>query len=291
MEPVSDADQSCRSFHLAVTPAAEVYRYQDGFGNRVHHFNVLGSARTGAHPRRRPSSRRIRGRSIWPPAGPSTRSTPTSWAWRCWISCSSAGRCARRRASTPVLDALRPRPRNAAGRSRPACQPLHPRPLRVRPGRDAGQFAGGRRAGTGQRRVPGFHPPDDRGAAVVRRAGPLRQRLHPPAQPASRRATPGARRGCRTWGGSGSTRPTTASVDEHFIKVAVGRDFTDVPPNKGVYRGRVQEAIHVRVETRELQSLPSLSWQEQLPPLNVPLTAIRPVPRTAPGNDVDSQQQ
>jgi transglutaminase-like putative cysteine protease len=27
-------------------------------------------------------------------------------------------------------------------------------------------------------------------------------------------------------------------VTEHFIKVAVGRDFTDVPPNKGVYRGR-----------------------------------------------------
>jgi len=43
MEPVSDADQSCRSFHLAVTPATEVYRYQDGFGNRVHHFNVLGA--------------------------------------------------------------------------------------------------------------------------------------------------------------------------------------------------------------------------------------------------------
>src|SRR5947208_5444845 len=43
MEPVSDADQSCRSFFLSVTPTAEVCRFQDGFGNRVHHFNVLSN--------------------------------------------------------------------------------------------------------------------------------------------------------------------------------------------------------------------------------------------------------
>ena len=41
MEPASDADQSCHSFHLAVSPPAELFRYQDGFGNRVHHFNLL----------------------------------------------------------------------------------------------------------------------------------------------------------------------------------------------------------------------------------------------------------
>src|SRR5436305_262366 len=41
MEPVSDRDQSCRSFHLAVEPPAESFRYQDGFGNHVHHFNLL----------------------------------------------------------------------------------------------------------------------------------------------------------------------------------------------------------------------------------------------------------
>src|SRR5438128_5684809 len=41
MEPASDAEQSCRSFHLAVSPSCSVSRYQDGFGNRVHHFNLL----------------------------------------------------------------------------------------------------------------------------------------------------------------------------------------------------------------------------------------------------------
>jgi transglutaminase-like putative cysteine protease len=69
--------------------------------------------------------------------------------------------------------------------------------------------------------------------------------------------------------------PTNDQIpDERFVKVAIGRDFTDVPPNKGVYRGKAQESILVRVETRELDVLPSLAWQEQLPPLQTPLTAI-----------------
>jgi hypothetical protein len=58
--------------------------------------------------------------------------------------------------------------------------------------------------------------------------------------------------------------------------VAVGRDFTDVPPNKGVSRGAADQTISVRVETRELDRLPALTWQEQLPPLHVPLRAILP---------------
>src|SRR6266550_9648958 len=41
MEPVSDTDQSCHSFHLAVSPKTELFRFHDGFGNRVHHFNLL----------------------------------------------------------------------------------------------------------------------------------------------------------------------------------------------------------------------------------------------------------
>src|SRR5258705_12577399 len=41
MEPVSDSTQSCHSYHLAVSPQAEPFRYTDGFGNRVHHFNLL----------------------------------------------------------------------------------------------------------------------------------------------------------------------------------------------------------------------------------------------------------
>jgi transglutaminase-like putative cysteine protease len=80
-------------------------------------------------------------------------------------------------------------------------------------------------------------------------------------------------------------------VNEHFVKVAVGRDFTDVPPNKGVYRGQGRETISVRVETRELERLPPLSWQEQLPPLQVPLTEIASPRRNQADDDQEAQQQ
>ncbi len=85
--------------------------------------------------------------------------------------------------------------------------------------------------------------------------------------------------------------PTNDSfVHDHFVKVAVGRDFTDVPPNKGTYRGEALERIFVRVETRTLESLPSRAWQEQLPPLQAPLTAIVPRKRL-PGSHQEEQQQ
>jgi len=100
---------------------------------------------------------------------------------------------------------------------------------------------------------------------------------------------------CEAWlpelGWVGLDPTNDCLIAEHFVKVAVGRDFTDVPPNKGVYRGRVEEEIHVRVETRKLDFLPSLSWQEQLPPLHVPLMAIRTLPRVlSPVPEGESQQ-
>src|SRR5262245_53810432 len=45
MEPVSDERQSCHSFHLTVSQPATLHRYLDGFGNRVHHFNLLAPHR------------------------------------------------------------------------------------------------------------------------------------------------------------------------------------------------------------------------------------------------------
>src|SRR5438105_2605898 len=41
MAPVSDQRQTCQSFHLHLSEPAGVSRYQDGFGNHVHHVNVL----------------------------------------------------------------------------------------------------------------------------------------------------------------------------------------------------------------------------------------------------------
>jgi transglutaminase-like putative cysteine protease len=100
---------------------------------------------------------------------------------------------------------------------------------------------------------------------------------------------------CEAWlpdlGWLGIDPTNDRAVNDHFVKVAVGRDFTDVPPNKGTYRGKAQESISVRVETRALERLPSLSWQEQLPPLNVPLTAIVSRPHGVGRPDEEFQQQ
>ena len=60
---------------------------------------------------------------------------------------------------------------------------------------------------------------------------------------------------------------------------------------RGVYRGQGQEKISVRVCTRALERLPALSWQEQLPALDVPLTAIVPRPRGKGRFEEETQQQ
>jgi transglutaminase-like putative cysteine protease len=84
---------------------------------------------------------------------------------------------------------------------------------------------------------------------------------------------------CEAWlpdlGWVGIDPTNDCLITDHFVRVATGRDFSDVPPNKGVYRGRAEETVSARVETRVLERLPSLTWQDQLPPLDVPLTLLR----------------
>ena len=99
---------------------------------------------------------------------------------------------------------------------------------------------------------------------------------------------------CEVWlpdvGWTGFDPTNGCPVNHDFVKTAVGRDFSDVPPNKGIYRGAGEERIDVRVATRTLDRLPSLSWHDQLAPLDVPVHSVL---RTAPvyGDDVDVQQQ
>src|SRR4029077_8707286 len=68
---------------------------------------------------------------------------------------------------------------------------------------------------------------------------------------------------CEAWlpemGWIGIDPTNDCVIDENFIKVAIGRDFSYVPPNKGLYRVKATEKMSVRVETRELDRLPSLS--------------------------------
>jgi hypothetical protein len=43
MQPLSEANQRCLSFHLDVDPPANITQYHDFTGNTVHHFDIAGS--------------------------------------------------------------------------------------------------------------------------------------------------------------------------------------------------------------------------------------------------------
>lgn len=45
-------------------------------------------------------------------------------------------------------------------------------------------------------------------------------------------------------------------VGSHYVKIAVGRDFRDVPPNKGVYRGDARQTTRASVHSEKLATLP-----------------------------------
>jgi transglutaminase-like putative cysteine protease len=288
MEPASDADQSCHSYHLAVTPATGVFRHQDGFGNRVHHFNLLAPLRefrvlsasvveTHLRPRDLAASRAAF------PLGPDDHPLEVLDFVRLGGPVRPTLRLA------PLLDALRPQPgdriadlvRRVAGYiharfeyARDVTLASSPIDDLLREGKGVCQdfthlmLALLRSFGVPARYVSGY--------------------LH-------REAESQSHAWCEAWvpglGWLGIDPTNDRLADDHFVRVAVGRDFTDVPPNRGVYRGRARESIFVRVATRALERVPSLSWQEQLPPLTAPLTAIALPPRPEAAFDDGAQQQ
>ncbi len=289
MEPVSDAHQTCHSFHLRLSEPAGLFRYQDGFGNQVHHCNLLAphqeirllaASLVESHPPRRqlgdsgacyPFSREdapvatrdflhFRG-----PVTPTAHLEPILGALRPAVGMPLGEVVARvsqyiqshfeyardvTNASSPIADLLEHR--------QGVCQDFAHLMIGIL-----------RSFGIPARYVSGY--------------------IHRPNKESQSHAW------CEVWlpdlGWVGVDPTNDCVVHDHFIKVAHGRDFTDVPPNKGIYRGQGQETILVRVQTRALERLPSLSWQEQLQPLDVPLTALRRAIRQPDESDEQVQQQ
>ena len=286
LEPVSDGGQTCHSFHLKCSQPTSVFRYQDGFGNRVHHFNlrapqaevrVLAASLVETHP----APRELATSKAKYPLDAGPLDTVDFLQFR--------GPVRRTPRLDPVLDALRP----SAG------TPLHALVLAVTAYIN-GYFAYAKDV------TSVSSPIDDvlqlgKGVcqdfahlmiAVLRSFGvPARYvsgYVHRPNKESQSHAW------CEAWlpdlGWVGLDPTNNRPVDDHFVTVAIGRDFTDVPPNKGVYCGLGQESIGVRVETRELERLPPLSWLDQLPPLQVPLTAIRKSLPAEPSVHQETQQ-
>lgn len=82
-------------------------------------------------------------------------------------------------------------------------------------------------------------------------------------------------------------------VGGNFVKVAIGRDFRDVPPNRGVYRGNADETIDVMVKSEELASIPAELAAERMQSLEIPAyaTGAAALRELAGEQEVQQQQQ
>jgi transglutaminase-like putative cysteine protease len=289
MEPASDAEQSCRSFHLAVSPSCTVSRYQDGFGNRVHHYNllaphrlvrVLAASLVETHPRPHDLDT---SRCAYP-------LDPEATPLDCLDFLAFRGPVRATPRLQPILDALRPHDgmrladlvlgvskyiRSHFTYAPDVTQASSPIDDVLEQGKGVCQDFAHLMLGV----LRSFGVPARYVSGYIFRPNKESQ----------------SHAWCEVWlpdlGWLGIDPTNDCLVNDYFIKVAIGRNFTDVPPNKGVYRGTSGETICVRVQTRALERLPSLSWQEQLPPLQVPLQAIITRPHLEPGNVEESQQQ
>lgn len=80
-------------------------------------------------------------------------------------------------------------------------------------------------------------------------------------------------------------------IGNHFVKVAIGRDFRDVPPNKGIYRGSARETISVAVASQELTTIPPELAADRFGSLNIPLFAPGAAAHREQINQQQEQQQ
>jgi len=71
---------------------------------------------------------------------------------------------------------------------------------------------------------------------------------------------------CQIWGGAElgwvDIDPTRGHfVDAHHVVIAVGRDFSDIAPNRGCWKGTGEETISVSVKVESVDRMPT-NWNE-----------------------------
>ena len=243
LRPLEGGGQHCSSFRLDTEPpGVRVREYRDHFGNAVHHFDVLESHdRLAVTARERGRGRRRRSSS--------DRVEPTPLELHDYL---APDRLRAVRRADP-----RARRRHGGGR-RPSARELM-EAVRARARLRA-------RARPTSRRAPTRR---SRSAAASARTSPTC--CSPPAaasgsRPATSAATSTTRRSSattrpRTPGStSGTSERGWLSLDpthdreqtDAYVRVAVGRDYADVPPTRGVYKGAANETLAVRVGLQSL---------------------------------------
>jgi len=272
MEPVTDDRQSCHSFHVAVSQPSSVFRYLDGFGNRVHHFNLLAPHQQVRLLAASVVETNVRATDLT--ACEATFPLPLDGA-ECEVLDFLAfrGPVSETPLLQPILDELRPHHGERVGAW------VHRVGDFLRSRFEYGRFV-----------TDASSPIDDiltKGKGVCQDFAHLMiailRSFSVPARYVSGYVhRPNKESQSHAWtevwlpnlGWVGFDPTHSCLVNDRYVKVATGRDFVDVTPNKGVFRGPGNETIAVRVATRELDRVPPNSWFERLPPLEVPLTSV-----------------
>ncbi len=83
--------------------------------------------------------------------------------------------------------------------------------------------------------------------------------------------------------------------DERYVGVAHGRHYDDVPPSRGVFRGRADEALDVAVRTRVVDRVGVTSQHREIGRIDLPVFRDIPSARRAPLDEpvpaIEQQQQ
>jgi transglutaminase-like putative cysteine protease len=84
--------------------------------------------------------------------------------------------------------------------------------------------------------------------------------------------------------------------DEGYVRVARGRHYDDVPPNRGLFRGSANETLHSAVHTRVRRGDETGRLQKDASPIDVPVYRELPAQPAAPSpslpiDDEETQQQ
>jgi transglutaminase-like putative cysteine protease len=290
MEPVSDERQRCHSFQIVVSQPANLAKYVDGFGNRVHHFNLISPQQ----------KLRILAASVVEtevdPVNPmnSEATFPVrseELPLEALDFLTLTGPVVDSPLLTPLLEQLAPRERGRIGMW--ACQVAEYIRSHFEYARDITDATSPIDVVLRERK--GVCQDFTHLMIAILRSNGVPARyvsgyIHRPNKDSQSHAW------CEVWlqdvGWVGFDPTNGCPTNDRFVKTAVGRDFTDVPPNKGIFRGEGTERINVRVATRQLDRLPSVRWQDQLPPLDVPSVALtrRPL-ETAAEEQIQQQQQ
>lgn len=250
MAPRATEHQTARSFSLSVGPAAPIFSYTDWLGNLVHHFSVIEfheeiriAARSvvETHPRA-PDARTVP--DPFPPA-------PPPFDLHDFLSFGGPVRdsAALRSLAASLVPAGTPRQGEVLWAITTAIRDRFHYEKNVTNSlstideilahgkgvcQDFAQLQIGllRSLGIPARYVSGF---------VHKEEAEYRGRAQTHAW-------------CEAWfpsaGWVGFDPTNRCQVGENFVVIGVGRAFTDVPPNRGVYRGEAREEMRIAVATR-----------------------------------------